>query len=94
MPQRRRVAKRGFSNNFSATKVAIINLSTLEGLFESGATVDIDALKSAGLLKKAYDEVKVLGNGNLTKKLTVKVHRFSQSALDKIAAAGGRAEVV
>ena len=94
MPLRRRVAKRGFNNNFSATKVAIINLATLESLFESGATVDIDALKSAGLLKKAYDEVKILGNGNLTRKLTVKAHRFSQSALDKIAAAGGTAEVV
>lgn len=94
MPLRRRVAKRGFSNNFSATKVAIINLATLEDLFESGAVVDIDALTSAGLLKKKYDEVKILGNGHLSKKLTVKAHRFSQSALDKIAAAGGKTEVL
>jgi large subunit ribosomal protein L15 len=94
MPLRRRVAKRGFNNKFHAVQLAIINVASLEDKFAAGAVVDVESLTAAGFLKKAYDEIKILGNGHLTKKLTVKAHRFSQSAVDKIAAAGGSTEVI
>lgn len=92
MPLQRRVPKRGFHNNF-ATKYAIINLSVLDR-FEDGAVVDADALCAAGIVRKVYDGVKVLGNGELKKKLTVKASAFSESAKAKIEAAGGKAEVI
>ena len=92
MPLQRRIPKRGFNNIF-ATKYAIINLAALN-VFEDGATVDADALKAAGIIKKAYDGVKVLGNGAVTKKLTVKAAAYSESAKAKIEAAGGKAEVI
>lgn len=92
MPLQRRIPKRGFNNIF-ATKYAIVNLAALS-VFEDGATVDADALKAAGIIKKAYDGVKVLGNGEVTKKLTVKAAAYSESAKAKIEAAGGKAEVI
>ncbi len=92
MPLQRRIPKRGFNNIF-ATKYAIVNLAALNA-FEDGATVDADALKAAGIIKKAYDGVKVLGNGAVTKKLTVKAAAYSESAKAKIEAAGGKAEVI
>ena len=92
MPLQRRIPKRGFNNIF-ATKYAIVNLAALNA-FEDGATVDVDALKAAGIIKKAYDGVKVLGNGEVTKKLTVKAAAYSESAKAKIEAAGGKAEVI
>lgn len=92
MPLHRRIPKRGFNNIF-ATKYAIVNLAALNA-FEDGATVDVDALKAAGIIKKAYDGVKVLGNGDVTKKLTVKAAAYSESAKAKIEAAGGKAEVI
>ena len=92
MPLARRLAKRGFNNNYFAKVVAIINVATLEKYFESGALVDPAALEVAGLVKGKYDAVKILGNGELTKKLTVKAHEFSASALEKIQAVGGLAE--
>ena len=92
MPLQRRVPKRGFNNIF-ATKFAIINGSDLE-VFEAGAVVDAAALQDKGLVKKAYDGVKVLGNGNLSKAVTVKASAFSESAKSKIEAAGGKAEVI
>lgn len=92
MPLQRRIPKRGFNNIF-ATKYAIVNLAALNA-FEDGATVDVDALKAAGIIKKAYDGVKVLGNGEITKKLTVKAAAYSESAKAKIEAAGGKAEVI
>lgn len=92
MPLARRVPKRGFANIF-ATHYATVNVSDLEK-FEDGAVVDAQALLDAGILKKALDGVKVLGNGELTKKLTVKASAFSASAKEKIEAAGGKAEVV
>lgn len=92
MPLQRRIPKRGFHNNF-ATNYAIINLSVLNR-FEDGATVDADALCAAGIVRKVYDGVKVLGNGEITKKLTVKASAFSESAKAKIEAAGGKAEVI
>ena len=92
MPLQRRVPKRGFNNIF-ATKFAIVNVSDLE-VFEAGAVIDTQALQEKGLVKKAYDGVKVLGNGNLSKAVTVKASAFSESAKSKIEAAGGKAEVI
>lgn len=90
MPLQRRIPKRGFNNIF-ATKFATINVSDLER-FENGSVVDTDAIINAGLIKKPLDGIKVLGNGELTKKLTVQVACFSKSAIEKIEAAGGKAE--
>lgn len=86
-----RVAKRGFNNNAFAPKVLIFNLSQLEAAFESGEEVNLETLKARGLLKGKYDAVKILGNGDLSKKLKVSAHRFSKSAEEKIAKAGGTA---
>ena len=92
MPLQRRIPKRGFVNIF-ATNYAIINIAALNK-FEDGAVVDTQALKDMGLVKDAKDGVKVLGNGELTKKLTVQVAAYSESAKAKIEAAGGKAEVI
>ncbi len=92
MPLQRRVPKRGFNNIF-AQKCEIINVSALEA-FEDGATVDAEALKAKGLVKKAEYGVKVLGNGKLTKNLTVRLSAFSATATEKIQSAGGKAEVI
>lgn len=92
MPLQRRVPKRGFVNIF-ATNYATINVGSLN-VFEDGAVVDAAALKEAGLVKKTYDGVKVLANGKLTKKLTVKAAAYSEAAKAKIEAAGGKAEVI
>ena len=93
MPLQRRLPKRGFNNIF-AKEIAIVNVAALDKKFEDGATVDIAALKASGLIKKELDGVKVLGNGEITKKLTVQVNAFSDSAKAKIEAAGGKAEVI
>lgn len=92
MPLQRRVPKRGFNNIFAEEWIAI-NVSALE-VFEDGAVVDAAALKAAGIIKKADLPVKVLGNGKLTKKLTVNLNAFSASAAEKINTAGGKAEVI
>ena len=92
MPLYRRIPKRGFVNIF-ATHYVTINVSDLNR-FEDGAVVDAQALIDAGLLKKTLDGVKVLGRGEITKKLTVNVAAFSASAKQKIEAAGGKAEVM
>ena len=94
MPLHRRLPKRGFNNYNFATKYAIVNLSDLQNKFEDGAVVDTDALVASGLVNKQYDGVKVLGNGEISKKLTVKAAAFSQTAKEKIEAAGGKAEVI
>ncbi len=91
MPLQRRIPKRGFNNIF-ASKYSVINLSSLNK-FDDGAVVDAAALIEKGIIKKEYDGVKVLANGNLTKKLTVKAAAFSASAKEKIEAAGGKVEV-
>ncbi len=93
MPRQRRVPKRGFNNIF-AKEIVIVNVADLEARFEAGVVVDVAALIEAGLVKKELDGVKVLGNGELTKALTVKAHAFSESAKAKIEAAGGTAEVI
>ena len=92
MPLHRRIPKRGFTNRNSKDIVAI-NLSALE-CFENGATVDVEALIEAGIVKNPRDGVKILGNGELTKKLDVKVNAYSASAKEKIEALGGTAEVM
>ena len=92
MPLYRRLPKHGFTNIFRK-EFATINLSDLER-FEDGAVVNLDALKAAGLVKQVKDGVKVLGSGELTKKLTVQVERFTASAKEKIQALGGKAEEV
>ena len=92
MPLARRVPKRGFNNIF-ATKYATVNVSALNR-FEDGATVTAESLIEAGILKKTLDGVKILGNGEITSKLTVQAKAFSDSAKQKIESAGGKAEVI
>ena len=92
MPLQRRVPKRGFVNRF-AKEIQAVNIGALEK-FENGASVDTKTLADAGLVKKTGDGVKILGNGKLTKQLTVKANAFSASAKEKIEAAGGKAEVI
>lgn len=92
MPLQRRIPKRGFNNIF-AKKVVAINLNSLNA-FEDGAVVDAAALIEAGIVKKEFDVLKVLANGKLTKKITVKANAFSESAKQKIEEAGGKAEVI
>ena len=93
LPLFRRLPKRGFSNAMFKVEYATINLSDLEK-FEDGAVVTPELLKEMGILKKQLSGVKVLGNGELTKKLTVKANKFSVSAKEKIEAIGGKAEVI
>jgi len=92
MPLYRRLPKRGFTNIFG-TVYAEINVEMLN-VFEDGAEVTPEMLKAEGILKKQLDGVKILGNGDLAKKLTVKAHKFSKSAVEKIEAAGGKVEVI
>jgi large subunit ribosomal protein L15 len=92
MPLQRRLPKRGFTP-LTKKVYALVNLRDLE-LFEPGSIVDLEALGKAGLVKQLCDGVKVLGDGDLTHALTVKAHKFSKSAAEKIAAAGGKAEVL
>ena len=92
LPLYRKLPKRGFHNKF-ATVYSIVNVEALNG-FEDGAVVDFKALKAAGFVKKELDGLKVLGRGELTKKLTVKAKVFSKTASEKIEAAGGKVEVI
>ena len=92
MPIARRIPKRGFKNINSKTIVGI-NISELER-FEDGATVSVETLIESGIVKNPRDGVKILGNGELTKKLTVQANAFSASAKEKIEALGGKAEVI
>ncbi len=92
MPLQRRIPKRGFNNIF-AKDIVSVNVGSLNG-FEDGAAVDAAALMEAGIIKKCGDGVKILANGELKKKLTVKASAFSEAAKAKIEAAGGKAEVI
>lgn len=92
MPLYRRLPKRGFTNKFANDYVAI-NVSALEK-FENGAVVDAMALKEAGVISKVLDGVVIMGRGEITKSLTVKAVRFTESAKEKIEKAGGKAEVI
>ena len=93
MPLQRRLPKRGFNNKIFATTYATINVSDLNR-FEDGAVVDTKAIMDSGLVRKNLDGIKILGNGELSKKVTVKVNAYSESAKDKIEKAGGKAEVI
>ena len=92
-PLYRRIGKRGFSNAMFKTEYAVINLSDLNK-FEDGAVVSPELLKEMGLVKKQLDGIKVLGNGTLTKKLTVRAHKFSSKAQEEIEKLGGKIEVI
>ena len=89
MPLHRRLPKRGFNNTRFQDKIAVVNVSSLNERFEDGATVNMETLKAARLIKGTYDAVKVLGNGDLEKKLTVEGCKVSASAKEKIEKAGG-----
>ncbi len=89
MPMVRRVPKRGFHNRF-AKEVAIVNVGDLESAFESGDTVSPQTLREKSLAKHRYEILKILGNGQLSKKLNVEAHRFSKSAVEQIEKAGGQ----
>lgn len=93
-PLARRIAKRGFSNAPFEKDVVIVNISRLEAVFDVGDVVSPETLKDKGVIRGRHDVLKVLGNGKLTKKLVVKAHRFSKSAAEQIAAAGGTAEQI
>lgn len=92
MPLYRRIPKRGFKNR-NTLEIVGINVSRLE-VFDNGATVTIEALMEQGIIKNPKDGVKILGNGELTKKLTVQANAFSATAKEKIEASGGTAEVI
>lgn len=89
MPLHRRLPKKGFNNSDFRTRFAIVNVSQLEAGFAEGATVDETTLRAAGLVKGRYDAIKVLGNGELAKKLTVSIDAVSAAAREKIEKAGG-----
>ena len=93
MPLHRRVPKRGFHNIFRV-EYAVVNLDTLAAVFDAGSSVTPDLLRERGLVRDATAKVKVLGRGDISKKLTVHAHKFSGSAAEKIAAAGGSTEVI
>jgi large subunit ribosomal protein L15 len=93
MPLVRRIPKRGFNNRFAAS-VAVINVGDLSDSFKSGDEVSPETLAAAGIIKGKYDELKILGNGQVKKKLKVSAHRFSKSAAEKIAQAGGQTIVL
>jgi large subunit ribosomal protein L15 len=92
-PLYRRLPKRGFNNDRFATVYAIVNLEQLNG-FTAGTEITPEFLLSEGVVKNPKDGIKILGNGELTVQLTVKAHKFSQSAVEKIQAAGGKTEVI
>ncbi len=92
MPLYRRIPKRGFKNIFK-TEYAEVNVETLNK-FEDDTEITPELLKSTGIIRKELDGVKVLGNGEISKKLTVKAHKFSKTAVEKIEAAGGKVEVI
>ncbi len=94
IPLYRRLPKRGFTNSLFKKEYAIINLETLDKLFNDGDAVSMEVLLEKGIVKKELNGLKVLGRGEITKKLTVKAAIFSASAKEKIEAAGGKAEVI
>jgi large subunit ribosomal protein L15 len=93
MPLHRRVPKRGFHNPFRV-EYAVVNLDTLAEVFEAGSAVTPELLRERGLVRQSRARIKVLGRGDISKKLTVQAHKFSGTAAEKIAAAGGTTEVL
>ncbi len=94
MPLFRRIPKRGFSHGSWDKSYLVVNVGDLDRAFDDGATVDQEALRRVGLAKGPADGIRVLGTGEVTKRLTVRAHHFSKSAAEKIAARGGSAEVI
>jgi large subunit ribosomal protein L15 len=93
MPMPRRIPKRGFTNP-NRVEAFPINVSLLDKEFDAGATVDLETLRAKGIVPKLVETVKILGEGEITKKLTVKAHRASETAKAKIQAAGGTVEII
>jgi large subunit ribosomal protein L15 len=93
MPLQRRLPKRGFTP-LDKKVYALVNLRDLQAHFEAGSVVDLEGLGRAGLIKKLYDGVKILADGDIDKALNIKAHKFSKAAVEKITAAGGTAEVL
>ena len=93
MPMPRRIPKRGFTN-MNRLEVFPVNVATLESLFDAGATVDLETLRAKGLIPKRIEHIKILGEGDLTKKLSIKAHFASATAKEKVAKAGGTIEIV
>ncbi len=93
MPLARRVPKRGFNNRWGLT-IEAVNVGSLDKLFNDGDEINLEALQAKNLCKGRFDQLKILGNGELTKKLKISAHRFSKSALEKIQSAGGEAVVL
>ena len=93
-PIYRRIPKRGFNNKRFTTRYATINLSDLNKFFKDGDVVSEEVLKERGIIKKRLSGIKILGNGNLEKKITIKANRFTSAAVTKIENAGGKAEVI
>jgi large subunit ribosomal protein L15 len=93
MPLQRRLPKRGFNNAVFKKEYAIINVSDLN-VFENGADITPEVLQEAGMVKKVRDGIKLLGNGELEKKLNIKVHKVSKQAEEKVVARGGKVEVI
>jgi large subunit ribosomal protein L15 len=94
MPLFRRIPKRGFSNATWANRYHVVNVGNLNDAFQDGATVDQESLKHAGLANGPADGIRILGEGELTKRLVVRANHFSKSAEEKIKAKGGTAEVI
>ncbi|MCC7421157.1 MAG: 50S ribosomal protein L15 [Planctomycetaceae bacterium] len=90
----RRIAKRGFSNAYFAKKVAVVNVGAIEELFEAGSPVTPETLVGVGIVQGHFDVIKILGDGELTKRVTVTAHRFSKSAIEAIEKAGGTVTVI
>ncbi len=93
MPLHRRVPKRGFTNPFRV-EYAVVNLDTLAEVFDAGSAVTPELLRERGIVRDARAPIKVLGRGEIAKQLTIKAHKFSETAVQKIAAAGGATEVL
>ena len=94
MPLFRRLPKRGFNNYNFARRYEIVNVSQLESFFDEGTVISIESLASAGLVDSVQSKVKILGDGELTKKLSVSAQKFSKSAADKISGCGGTVKIV
>jgi large subunit ribosomal protein L15 len=93
VPMPRRIPKRGFKNPFRIEPYPV-NVATLDKMFDAGATVDLESMRAKGLLPKTAEHVKILGEGELTKALTIKAYRASATAMEKVAKAGGSIELL
>jgi large subunit ribosomal protein L15 len=93
-PLFRRVPKRGFTNGMFARSFNVVNVGDIDGLYAAGEEVNVETLRAKGLAKKSLDGVRILGEGDVTKKLVIKAHHFSKSAKEKIEAKGGKCELV